>query len=326
VFICRVYRFYTVVQTIKRTNSYTSKPFLKWAGGKGQITPELQKRIPEHMVISRKITRYIEPFVGGGAFFFHLKHNFDIEDAILIDINNDLILAYKIIQSQSEKLIHKLAIIEDEYLALDETERKKLFYKIRKEYNLEKESICYDNTDDRNILRIAKMIFLNRTCFNGLYRMNKKGEFNVPYGKYKNPKICDKNNIFAVSRALKNVTILQGDYTLARKYVCEGSFIYFDPPYRPITKTSSFTSYTDMSFGEQQQIELSNFFNECTKKGAYVLLSNSDPKNEDPDDDFFEKHYKNHIIERITAKRNINCIGEKRGKINELLISNYHEE
>jgi DNA adenine methylase len=167
------------------------------------------------------------------------------------------------------------------------------------------------------------LIFLNKTCFNGLYRTNKNGDFNVPYGRYKNPKICDKNNIYAVSKALENTTILCGDYTLARNYVCKGSLIYFDPPYRPLTKTASFTAYTDTSFEEKHQIELSHFFDECAKKEAYVILSNSDPKNEDPNDDFFELHYSYYIIERILAKRSINCIGEKRGEIYELLIRNY---
>jgi len=134
------------------------------------------------------------------------------------------------------------------------------------------------------------LIFLNRTCFNGLYRTNKKGDFNVPYGKYKNPKICDENNIAAVSKALENTIILCGDYSLAREYVHKDSFIYFDPPYRPITKTSSFTAYNDVSFGEAQQIELAHFFDECAGEDAYVLLSNSDPKNEDPSYYFFESH------------------------------------
>ena len=167
------------------------------------------------------------------------------------------------------------------------------------------------------------MIFLNKTCFNGLYRVNKSGCFNVPMGSYKNPLICDENNLRAISEKLQKVTIICGDYTKLINLINENTFVYFDPPYRPLTNTASFTSYTENSFDDKKQIELSNFINEIHKKGAKILLSNSDPKNSNPKHNFFDILYSDYKIKRVDATRMINCSGKSSGKIKELLISNF---
>jgi DNA adenine methylase len=300
-----------------------AKPFLKWAGGKGQIVDKLEERLPPNIKNTFEIDRYIEPFVGGGALFFYLNNKYNIKQSVLIDINEDLIMAYKVIKRDVNKLIDILYTISINYYALDKDEKKDYYYKIRKEYNNQKNIVDYSKYNNEFILRTAYLIFLNRTCFNGLYRTNRSGDFNVPFGRYKNPKICDKDNLKAVSIALKNTLLLSGNYTLAEQYIKNKCFIYFDPPYRPISKSSSFTSYTRFSFGEIEQIKLAYFYDKCSKLGAYILLSNSDPKNEDPNDDFFEKYYKKYNIEKIFARRNINCEGSKRGEIYELIIRNY---
>ena len=167
------------------------------------------------------------------------------------------------------------------------------------------------------------MIFLNKTCFNGLYRVNKKGLFNVPIGSYKNPLICDEDNLRAVSEKLQNVIIVCGDYKKAEEFIDEKTFVYFDPPYRPLTDTASFTAYTENLFNDNEQIELANFVDAMHARGAKIVVSNSDPKNSNTEDDFFDEIYKSHKIKRVGATRMINCNGEARGKITELLISNY---
>ena len=167
------------------------------------------------------------------------------------------------------------------------------------------------------------MIFLNRTCFNGLYRVNKKGLFNVPMGDYKNPKICDEENLINISEKLKNVDIIHGDYKKSYDFIDENTFVYFDPPYRPLNQTSSFTSYTEYTFGDKEQVEFSEYFKLLNEKGAKLLLSNSDPKNENIEDNFFDDLYKEFDISRIEASRAINSNGGKRGKITEILVNNW---
>ena len=174
-----------------------------------------------------------------------------------------------------------------------------------------------------NIEKAALMIFLNKTCFNGLYRVNKKGLFNVPMGAYKNPMICDERNLRAVSKKLQNVTIVCGDYRKSLDFIDNKTFVYFDPPYRPITDTASFTAYTENLFNDDEQIELAKFVELIHKKGAKVVVSNSDPKNANTDDNFFDDIYSSHKIKRVEATRIINCNSEARGKIKELLISNF---
>ncbi|ABR30180.1 N-6 DNA methylase [Thermosipho melanesiensis] len=297
------------------TNSKKAKPFLKWAGGKTQILSEIDKRLPRELKNGKKM-RYIEPFVGSGAVLFHLLSNYNIEKAYIIDINENLINLYKVIKNNVCDLIEYLKILERKFLNSNGEERKKIYYSKRKEFNKLK---------NNKIKKAALLIFLNRTCYNGLYRVNSKGEFNVPFGRYKNPKILDEENLINVSLALKNVEILCDDFEISKNFIDENTFVYIDPPYRPLSNTSNFTSYFNNTFDDNEQIRLKNFFDFITNKGAKILLSNSDPKNTDPNDNFFDELYKNYIIERILAKRMINSKGSKRGYIYELLIRNYYE-
>jgi len=299
------------------------KPFLKWAGGKSQLVEELKKRLPQPILRSKTIDVYVEPFVGGGAFFFYLKSNYVIKKAYLFDINKDLVIVYKVVQTSPQALVEQLYSIERRYFSLPEDEQKKFYYEIRDLYNRQKKEFDFSNFNKDWIVRAAYMIFLNKTCYNGLYRLNKNGEFNVPYGKYKNPKICDKENLFEASKALQNTEIVCADFEESKRYISKGTLVYLDPPYRPLSKTSNFTSYTEDGFSDEDQIRLAKYFREMNKRGAYILLSNSDPKNFDPKDSFFEKLYEGFIIERVPAKRFINSDAKGRGSIMELIIRNY---
>lgn len=298
-----------------------TRPFVKWAGGKGQLLEELEKRLPLDILKEESIKRYVEPFVGGGAMFFFLKGKFKVKESYLSDKNMDLILAYKVIKNNPKKLIRELKGIENSHLQKSEDERRENFYKIREIYN--NQSIDYNRFSLEWIKRIGYFIFLNKTCFNGLYRQNSKGEFNVPFGRYKNPRICDGENIKQAHTSLKDTQLFYGDFTESGNYIDEESFVYLDPPYRPLNNTSYFTSYDKDRFNDDSQIKLAEFFKEMDKRGAKLMLSNSDPKNQDEEDDFFETLYENFNLERVPAKRNINRDASKRGIINEVIVRNY---
>lgn len=291
----------------------TVKPFLKWAGGKGQLIDEIEKFYP----FDKKINKYAEPFIGGGAVLFDILNKFELEKIYISDVNKELVNCYVAIKENVHELIKKLKKLEDEFLVRGKEDRKIYYYEKREKFN----KLKLENNNEK-INRAALMIFLNRTCFNGLYRVNKKGLFNVPMGDYKNPKICDEENLINVSNKLRNVEVIYGDYKKSYDFIDENTFVYFDPPYRPLNQTSSFTSYTEYIFGDKEQIELSEYFRLLNKKGAKLLLSNSDPKNVDINDEFFDDLYKGFDIKRIEASRAINSKGEKRGKVNEVLISN----
>jgi DNA adenine methylase len=299
------------------------KPFLKWAGGKTQLLTEFERRLPGVIKDKNAIKSYVEPFVGGGALFFYLKRNYDIEESYLFDINKELILAYKTIKTNYKAIIDKLSEMEQKHLKKSEDKRKEHYYKVRENYNLQMKDFNYDEFSEKWIERTAYLIFLNKTCFNGLFRQNQKGEFNVPFGRYKNPKIYDERNIIAVNQALKNTEVFCGDFAESCKFIEKNSFVYIDPPYRPINKTSNFTTYSKDGFRDEDQRRLALFFEKMSIKGACLMLSNSDPKNGSPIDDFFDELYKNYNIARIPAKRFINCDASKRGEINELVITNY---
>lgn len=300
-----------------------AKPFLKWAGGKTQIISDLSSKLPSKIFNTKIIESYIEPFLGGGAFFFYLKNNFLVKKAYLFDINKELIIGYKVIKNNPVILIETLKKIEKKYLNYNDDDRKKYFFEIRKIYNEQRYDFDYINYNDIWITRGAYLIFLNKTCFNGLFRLNKSGGFNVPHGSYKNPTICDEENIINVNHSLQNTEIICDDFTNSEKYINKKSIVYFDPPYRPLNETSSFTSYSQDGFTDKDQERLSVFYNNMAIKGAHLILSNSDPKNNNPDDSFFEELYSNFFIDRIEATRMINCNGNGRGKIKELLITNY---
>lgn len=299
-----------------------AQPFLKWAGGKTQLLEQIKLFFPNELSTGL-ITQYIEPFVGGGAVFFQVANLYPVPEFVIADVNPELILAYQTIQRAAESLIDYLGFLQTDYLALPEEERKDFFYQVRTEYNQQRKQINFDTYSSEWIKRTAQLIFLNRTCFNGLFRVNSKGEFNVPFGRYKKPRICDESNLRSVSQVLQQTKIQQGDFTQCEKWVNDRSFLYFDPPYRPLSQTSNFNAYAKKRFDDEEQLRLRDFFQRLDKKGAKLLLSNSDPKNEEQTDDFFEKAYRDYHIERVEAARNINSKGDKRGKIKELLIMNY---
>lgn len=292
------------------------KPFLKWAGGKGQLLREIEKYYPFE---NGTITKYAEPFVGGGAVLFDILSKYELEEVYISDINAELINAYRIIRDDIDELVTMLQVMQDEFIPMDTDERKAYYMAKRERFN----DLKINGDETINIEKAALMIFLNKTCFNGLFRVNKKGLFNVPMGAYKSPMICDENNLRAISQKLHKVNIVCGDYRLSKDFIDEHTFVYFDPPYRPLTDTASFTAYTENLFNDDSQKELASFVDELNKKGAKIVVSNSDPKNSNTDDDFFDDIYSAHKIKRVEATRMINCNGESRGKIKELLISNF---
>ena len=297
----------------------TVKPFVKWAGGKNSLIPQITKYYPFELK-NGFIERYIEPFVGGGAVLIDILQKYEIKEAYAFDINIDLINCYNVIKNNVEELIRKLDKKEKEFLTLNDKERQGYFYDIRAEYN------SYKLKDELDVKRASEFIFLNRTCFNGLYRVNKDGKFNVPCGKYKNPTICDSNNLRNLSELIKNVIFEYGDYRKSEKYVNNNTFVYFDPPYRPLSATSGFTSYTKEDFNDDNQKELAQYYNKLSLKNAKLMLSNSNPKNVNENDNFFEDIYKGFYINEVSAKRMINSNAKGRGEISELLITNYEEQ
>jgi len=292
------------------------KPFLKWAGGKGQLLYEIEKYYP---FTKGNITKYAEPFVGGGAVLFDILSKYDLKEVYISDINAELINTYRIIRDDVDALVKMLYTMQTEFIPLDTDSRKIYYNEKRERFN----DLKVNGNESINIEKSALMIFLNKTCFNGLFRVNKKGLFNVPMGAYKNPMICDEKNLRTVSEKLQNVTIICGDYRESADFIDENTFVYFDPPYRPITDTASFTAYTENLFNDEEQIELARFVDDMHKKGAKIVISNSDPKNSNTEDDFFDNIYSAHKIKRVEATRMINCNSEARGKIKELLISNF---
>ena len=296
--------------------STDAKPFLKWAGGKGQLLGQLSEHLPDR--ISKEPFTYIEPFVGGGAMFFYmLQHYSNIRKAVINDVNEDLILTYRTIRDDVEKLIATLSKMEDEYLAIEDQElRSQMFYKIRERYN---------QNNSNSIERAAQLIFLNKTCFNGLYRVNSKGLFNVPFGRYANPTICNTSLLRADSLLLQesNIEICQGDYTETFHRIEGLTFVYLDPPYRPLDATSSFTAYAKGDFNDDDQRRLADFCRQLNVAGCYWMESNADCSAKNPEDTFFEELYKDYRIERVNAARFINANPSKRGKLTELLIKNY---
>ena len=289
-----------------------AKPFIKWAGGKTQLLTQFENILPHNLEEAEHFT-YIEPFVGGGAMLFHMLQKYtNIGRVIINDINPNLITAYRVIRDTPERLITDLKMLQREFRQnSNEEARKEYFLRIRKSYN-------EDTHND--VTNTAMFIFLNRTCFNGLYRVNSKGYFNVPFGKYTNPTICDEELLLEDSKILQNVEILCGDYTLIERYVDNNTFIYFDPPYRPLSTTSSFTSYSKENFDDTEQTRLAHFFARLSRYGCKMMLSNSDCCAHDT---FFENLYGNFIIDKVHASRFVNAIPSKRGKLTEILVRNY---
>ncbi|HAL91608.1 MAG TPA: hypothetical protein DCM68_01110, partial [Verrucomicrobia bacterium] len=270
------------------------KPFLKWAGGKSSTLRQLEEYFP------REITRFFEPFLGGGAVFFHLKHRFPLMKAFLRDSNKELINCYRIVRDRPVDLMLML----DYHAKAFKTKGATYFYEIRKQHDL---------ADD--LARAARTIFLNKTCFNGLWRVNARGEFNTPVGSNANPSLYDYENIRACSYALRDAQLEAEDFRQVTSMARRGDFIYFDPPYLPISAYSDFKRYTADQFREADQVELSQVFRELDAKGCYVVLSNSDhPRT--------REIYSGFPISIVSAPRFINCKPGGRGNVSELVITN----
>jgi DNA adenine methylase len=268
-----------------------ASPFLKWAGGKSQLLSTFDEFIPD------EFNRYYEPFVGGGAVFFHMANRAEGLTAHLSDLNDELVNCYSVVRDNVEQLIKALKKHRNE---------SDYYYQIR----------AMDTARMNNVQRAARLIYLNKTCFNGLYRVNRKGEFNVPFGSYKNPRTCDEDNLRAVSAALRNTKIEHKHFGDALESARKGDFVYLDPPYQPLSATSNFTSYTSKCFGEKDQRELARIFDELHKRGCKVMLSNSH-------NEFIAQLYRKYRLEVVYANRAINCRADRRGRISELLILNY---
>ncbi len=278
------------------------RPFMKWAGGKGQLLPELSRRLPH------EFRRYHEPFVGGAALFFHLHNTGRLHhSAVLSDYNPELILCYQIVRDEVENLI----------VALQEH----VPHRLDSQYFLEVRSWDRDPsflTKRSPVERAARTLFLNRTCYNGLYRLNSKGQFNAPFGYYKNPLICDPENLRAVSAALQGVDLRVGDFATVLEDVEPQDFVYFDPPYVPVSATAAFTHYTGQTFGLAEQRRLADVFDALMERGALVMLSNSHTP-------ITRELYAAHAVttDTVLASRKINCDGRKRGNVEELIVCSY---
>lgn len=293
------------------------KPFVKWAGGKGQLIAQLDDLLPADFAERRNLV-YVEPFVGGGAMLFHVLAKYpNVKRAVISDLNADLVTCFRTVRDEPDELIARLRALQAEYAGCgDENGRRVLFLEKRTRYN---------SRTAEGAETAALFIFLNRTCFNGLYRVNARGVFNVPFGKAVHPRICDEKTIRADSELLQKVEIRCGDFTRAAHGVGSGAFFYFDPPYRPLTRTAAFTAYSKEGFGDGEQRRLADFCRALDAAGQKWLLSNSDPHNADPGDTFFEELYCGFDIRRVCASRMINSKAAGRGPISELAIRNYKE-
>jgi DNA adenine methylase len=274
-------------------------PFVKWAGGKGQLLPQFEPYFPA------TFRQYVEPFLGGGAVFFSLYAQGRLagKPVVLIDHLEELINCYRVIQSQVEALI--TALQEHEPHKLDS----QYYYDVR---NWDRQP-DYDRRSD--VERAARFIFLNRTCYNGLYRVNRRGQFNVPFGRYRNPTICDTGNLWAASRALRGVTLLVGDFSRCLDLAETGDLVYLDPPYHPLSDTAKFTSYTSEDFCAEDQRRLADLFRELDRRGCHVRLSNSYT-------DLIRQLYHGYEQIQVRAIRAISSKGSERGAIPELLVTN----
>ena len=306
------------ILNVKPTKPITAKPFVKWAGGKGNLLQKLEALLPTDFDDLENVT-YIEPFVGGGAMLFHmLQRHKCIRRAVINDINADLIHCYQLIAYDPQILIERLKNIENRFYNLDLLSRKEFFYDYRDQYN--SEGVHPDE-------RAALFIFLNHTCFNGLHRVNAAGKFNVPYGRYKKPVICNEELIMADHRLLNSVELVirqPGDYKLVRQNLSRNhpNFVYFDPPYRPLSATSSFKEYSNNPFEDREQEELKRFCDRLTAQNCLIMQSNSDSKTENGNS-YFEELYHGYRFDRIMAPRFINANGEKREKQTEVVIRNF---
>ena len=296
-----------------------AKPFVKWVGGKSQLIDQLEALLPADFDTWENVT-YIEPFVGGGAMLFHMLQKYkNITSAVINDINPDLTTCYKVVRDNPNELVESLKEIQKKYYSIESKDEKCQFFLLMREQFNKKNMSDIENT--------TLFFFLNRTCFNGLYRVNKSGLFNVPFGKYETPTICDPQTIYADSKLLQNVEIITGDYQETLKYASNNTFFYFDPPYRPLSATSNFNDYSKEAFNDIAQKRLKSFCDKIQDAGHRFMLSNSDCSSSNPEDTFFEDLYlieEFYNMERVLASRNVKANGKKRGKITEIVVRNYN--
>lgn len=277
-------------------------PIVKWAGGKAQLLSQFEPYLPV------RFHRYLEPFVGGGAVFFHLysQRRLGGKEIILIDRLEELINLYRIVRDCVQDLITELCQHEPHKQDAD------YYYEVR----------AWDRRSDYHqrgdVQRAARFVYLNRTCYNGLYRVNRKGQFNVPFGRYRNPTICDDENLWAVSRALQGVALEVGDFVRCLEWASPGDFVYLDPPYHPLSKTASFTGYTSVAFSTQDQKRLAATFRELNQRGCQVMLSNSSTR-------LIRHLYQDYEQVQVQAIRAINSKSDRRGAIPELLVMNRYD-
>lgn len=298
---------------MKRTETYPARPFVKWAGGKSKLLDDIRHTLPPDLSQREGLT-YIEPFVGGGAVLFWILQAYpNITRAVINDVNAALVCTYRVVKSEVEPLIAELARLQSEYLPLDTEARKAYFYARRDSYNQGGHS---------DVMTAALFIFLNRTCFNGLYRVNARGRFNVPHGRYARPLICDADTLRADSAVLQRVEILCGDFSQTGAYARPGVLYYLDPPYRPLTATAAFTAYAEGGFDDAEQVRLRDFCSRIAAAHAWFVASNSDPHNVNAHDDFFDSLYRMFRIRRVSAARMISAQGTGRAPVSELMISN----
>lgn len=295
-----------------------AKPFLKWVGGKSQLLGQFDGLLPASIRQGWR-GRYFEPFLGGGAMLFDVLQRFQPAAATASDLNADLINLYRAIQSDLSGLITELQPMAATYLAGDHQQRSEMYYAIRDRFNEGKPAEAVQPA------RAAQLLFLNKTCFNGLYWVNREGKFNTPSGAWKQnkPLILDLDNLRAVSVVLQSVRLECAAYDWIEAEVQPGDFVYFDPPYRPLTRTSSFESYTAGGFGDDQQRELAGCFTRLAARGVLVMLSNSDPRSADPDDGFFDDLYRDFSLHRVQATRMVNAKAAGRGRISEIVVTSW---
>lgn len=311
-----------MIAAMQINRTAAARPFLKWAGGKTQLIDELDSHLPA-AIRTDHIKSYYEPFLGGGAVFFHLIQKYKLSRVVLSDINRELILIYQVIQKDVFSLIEALHQYEKEYTERGETEQCSYYYGIREDVNRQRFDFNYQKYTKDWIPRAASLIFLNKTCYNGLFRLNKQGGFNVPFGRYKKPKLLDEENLERTARLLQRVELINADFSFLLKEEADSSLVYFDPPYRPVSKTASFTAYSSFAFNDQEQIRLATIFRTLAEKGFNLMLSNSAPEKASGEDNFLTELYKGFQIHRVSAARLINSKAEKRGRVEEILVTNY---
>lgn len=297
-------------------------PFLKWAGGKSQLLPQIDPLLPAALKQGR-LTRYVEPFVGSGALFFHIRRHYPVSEYLLLDQNPALILTYQVVQQQVEALIDALSALQAAFWAQDGDGRKATYYGLRERFNAGRAIAATAMTAEAQVERAAQLIFLNRTGYNGLYRVNSRGEFNVPFGRYRQPAICQTDTLRAAARCLQGVQLIRGSFADCEPFVDSRAFVYFDPPYRPLSATANFTAYAAEAFDEREQWRLAEFYRRLDQRGACLLLSNSDPRHARPDDHFYAEAYPDFRVETVQARRRINSRADRRRYVSELLILNY---